>query len=145
MSLAKSYASTFMRPRTERVPILSELDMNQLRGCARSPTASAQQRELIEELEAIAVLVDSAKVPPDVVTMNTTIECIAVGGTNAHLWTLVYPNDADYQRGRISVLSPAGLALLGARCGQTVVCLPPSGVPVQYLISRILFQPERSA
>ncbi|WP_353557929.1 GreA/GreB family elongation factor [Paraburkholderia terrae] len=42
----------------------------------------------------------------------------------------------------VSVLSPAGIALLGARRGQTVVCQPPSGVPIQYVISEILLQPE---
>ena len=91
----------------------------------------------------MAVFVDSAEVPPDVVTLNTTLECVDIGG-DVYRWTLVYPDEAHYQRGSISVLSPAGIALLGARCGQTVDCRAPSGALTQYLIRRIVQQPESS-
>jgi regulator of nucleoside diphosphate kinase len=123
-------------------PILSEPDMDRLRACVLLPTVSAQQRALVEALESTAVVVDHTEIPPDVVTMNTTVQCTTVDGAHAHTWTLVYPGEADYLRGRLSVLSPAGIALLGARCGQTVVCRPPRGVPIQYVISEILLQPE---
>jgi regulator of nucleoside diphosphate kinase len=75
--------------------------------------------------------------------VNTRIECTALASGNAHQWTLVYPDEADYERGCLSVLSPAGFALLGARVGQTVECRPPSGVPIQYIVKRILFRPEQ--
>ena len=91
----------------------------------------------------MAVFVDSADVPPDVITLNTTLECVDVGG-DVYRWTLVYPDEADYQRGRISVLSPAGIALLGARCGHIVDCRTPRGSLTRYLISRIVQQPESS-
>jgi regulator of nucleoside diphosphate kinase len=77
--------------------------------------------------------------------VNTKIECVAVAGGHAHQWTLVYPDEADYERGFMSVLSPAGLALLGARVGQMVEFRPPSGVPIQYIVKRILFRPELAA
>jgi regulator of nucleoside diphosphate kinase len=75
--------------------------------------------------------------------VNTRIECTALASGHAHQWTLVYPDEADYERGCLSVLSPAGFALLGARVGQTVECRPPSGVPIQYIVKRILFRPEQ--
>ncbi|MFC0403035.1 GreA/GreB family elongation factor [Paraburkholderia rhizosphaerae] len=74
--------------------------------------------------------------------MNTTIECTVVGSANTYHWTLVYPDRSDYLMGRLSVLSPAGISLLGARCGQTVVCRPPSGAQIRYVIKAILLQPE---
>jgi regulator of nucleoside diphosphate kinase len=97
----------------------------------------------LEELEAMAVFVDSADVPPDVITLNTTLECVDVGG-DVYRWTLVYPDEADYQRGRISVLSPAGITLLGARWGHIADCRAPNGSLTRYLISRIVQQPESS-
>lgn len=142
MSFEKIRASTLARSRTEGMPILSELDMERLKRCARM-SASSEQRELVEELEGTAMLLDAAEVPADVVMVNTRIECVAVAGGQAHQWTLVYPDEADYERGFMSVLSPAGLALLGARVGQMVECRPPSGVPVQYMVKRILFRPEQ--
>jgi regulator of nucleoside diphosphate kinase len=102
---------------------------------------SAQQRALLEELEAMAVFVDSADVPPDVITLNTTLECVDVGG-DVYRWTLVYPDEADYQRGRISVLSPAGIALPGARCGYIVDCRAPSA---ESLVDSVSDQPDCAA
>ncbi|WP_243460800.1 GreA/GreB family elongation factor [Paraburkholderia largidicola] len=96
----------------------------------------------MEALESTAVVVDHTEIPPDVVTMNTTVQCTTVDGAHAHTWTLVYPDEEDYLRGRLSVLSPTGIALFGARRGQTVVCRPPRGVPIRYVIREILLEPE---
>jgi regulator of nucleoside diphosphate kinase len=143
MSFDKYQPSTLARSRTKSMPILSELDMERLKRCARVSGASSEQRTLVEELEDTAMLLDAAEVPPDVVMVNTRIECTAIASGHAHQWTLVYPDEADYERGCVSVLSPAGFALLGARVGQIVECRPPSGVPVQYIVKRILFRPEQ--
>jgi regulator of nucleoside diphosphate kinase len=143
MSFDKFQPSTLARPRAKGMPILSELDMERLKRCARVSGASSEQRTLVEELEDTAMLLDAAEVPTDVVMVNTRIECTAVASGHAHQWTLVYPDGADYERGCMSVLSPAGFALLGARVGQIVECRPPSGVLVQYVVKRILFRPEQ--
>ncbi|BFG80049.1 GreA/GreB family elongation factor [Paraburkholderia terrae] len=140
MSPVKAGNTMDVKAHAAHVPILSQVDMERL--SAQLSTASPQQRALVEALEATAVLVDPTGIPPDVVTMNTTVECTTVGGADVYRWTLVYPEEADYQFGRLSVLSPAGFALLGARSGQTVVCHPPSGIPVHFVIRRILSQPE---
>ncbi|WP_287186281.1 GreA/GreB family elongation factor [Paraburkholderia sp.] len=142
MSFARISSPMTAKAHIEVQPILSESDMDRLRTYVLLPTVSAQQRAWVEALESSAVVVDSAEIPPDVVTMNTTVECTTVDGADAHQWTLVYPDEADYLRGRLSVLSPAGIVLLGARRGQTVVSRPPSGVPIHYVVSEILLQPE---
>ncbi|MGF6857565.1 GreA/GreB family elongation factor [Paraburkholderia sp. CI3] len=142
MLSAKNISITAITGRMEGQPVVSESDMERLRECAHLPTVSPTQRALLDAMEATALFVDSAEIPPDVVTMNTTVECTTTDGTDTHEWTLVYPREADYQRGRLSVLSPTGIALLGARCGQVIMCLPPSGVPVHYVIRKILLQPE---
>lgn len=122
--------------------IVSESDMVRLKGSAGFAIAQPSQRELLEELEAKAMLVDPSEMPPDVVTMNTIVECVRIDADETYEWTLVYPNEADFGEGRVSVLSPIGIALFGARCGQTVVCVVPNGEAIRYLVRRVLYQPE---
>ncbi|SAL06362.1 transcription elongation factor [Caballeronia calidae] len=140
--LSAKVSMTVKDDRMSGRPTVSESDMERLRQCAHMPTASPTQRAFLDVIEATALFIDSAEMPPDVVTMNTIVECSTTDGSDTHIWTLVYPREADYQHGRLSVLSPTGIALLGARCGQTITCLPPSGVPVHYVIDKILLQPE---
>jgi regulator of nucleoside diphosphate kinase len=128
---------------TER--IVSESDLAQLKALTRLTALTPQQRAMLEELETTAVVVETEQIPPDVVTMNTALECTVVDSASTYHWTLVYPDKADYLMGRVSVLSPAGICLLGARCGQRVVCRPPSGMPIHYLIKAIVLQPESRA
>jgi regulator of nucleoside diphosphate kinase len=56
----------------------------------------------------------------------------------------VYPDDADLATGRLSVLSPIGQALLGARSGDTVDYRLPDGRAQRVTIVEIAFQPEAS-
>ena len=142
MSLARTSSPMTVNAHAEVPPTLSEPDVGRLRACVLLPTVSAQQRASVEALESTAVVVDHTEIPPDVVTMNTTVQCTTVDGAHAHTWTLVYPDEEDYLRGRLSVLSPTGIALFGARRGQTVVCRPPRGVPIRYVIREILLEPE---
>jgi regulator of nucleoside diphosphate kinase len=131
-----------MKTLAESERIVSESDLAQLKACINLPTVTPQQRAMVETLEATALLVAPEQMPPDVVTMNTMIECAVSDSADTYHWTLVYPDKADYLMGHLSVLSPAGISLLGARCGQTVVCRPPSGVQIRYVIRAILLQPE---
>ena len=144
MPLAKVDSYPDASRRSEGSKILSESDRLRLEQYAHRRGTSPIQRSLLGELEATAVFVESADMPPDVITMNTVIECVSVGATDIHQWTLVYPDEADYESGRLSVLSPTGIALLGARCGQTVDCRAPSGALIRYAIKRIVLQPEHA-
>ncbi len=94
---------------------------------------------LQEELNR-AKFVDAKNIPPDVVTMNSTVQ-VRAAGHDADTYTIVYPGNADIDAGRISVLSPMGLALLGARVGEEVRWDTPAG-PRRYTLEKIIFQPE---
>ena len=143
MLLSQIQSSMDVKTHAETERIVSESDLAQLKACVHLPTVTPQQRAMVEMLESTALLVGPEQIPPDVVTMNTTIECTVVDSANTYHWTLVYPDRADYLMGRLSVLSPAGISLLGARCSQTVTCRPPSGWQIRYVIKAILLQPER--
>ena len=41
--------------------------------------------------------------------------------------TLVYPQEADFERQRISILAPVGAALIGLSVGQSIAYTTPSG------------------
>lgn len=87
-----------------------------------------------------ASVVDPKRVPPDIVTMNSTVQ-VRGAGDESDVYTIVYPDETDIDAGRVSVLAPMGLALLGARVGEVVRLETPAG-PRRYTVEKILFQPE---
>ena len=89
-----------------------------------------------------ACVVDSTRIPRDVVTMNSTACVRDLETDEIETYTLVYPESADISRGRISVLAPIGTALLG-HCGGDVVEWPvPAGL-ARFKVEDVYFQPER--
>lgn len=99
--------------------------------------------QLAEKLET-AVIVESAAVPPAVVTMNTELE--VRDETNGHVarLILVHPREANIVAGRISVMTPVGAALLGLREGASTSVMVPSGEEKRLTVLRVLMQPEAS-
>lgn len=95
---------------------------------------------LAQEL-ARADVVPSTDVRPDVVTMNSKVVLQDLDSQEELSYTLVFPKDADYSRGAISVLAPIGTAILGYSKGDTVEWPVPSGVR-RLLIQKVVYQPE---
>jgi regulator of nucleoside diphosphate kinase len=56
-------------------------------------------------------------------------------------YTLVQPEHADFEAGRLSVLAPIGTAILGYREGDVVEWPVPAGVR-RIRILKVLYQPE---
>jgi regulator of nucleoside diphosphate kinase len=98
--------------------------------------------ELQREL-ARAVLVSSGAMPPDVVTMNSTVVYRDETADVRRAVTIVYPRDADPADGRISVLSPIGTALLGLSVGQSIQWDFPDGSRRRLRVDELVHQPER--
>lgn len=72
-----------------------------------------------DELDRAIVIPDD-RIPPDVITMNTCIVYADdVTGASREV-ELVYPGEADAAAGRISVLAPVGMALIGLAVGQSI-------------------------
>ena len=85
--------------------------------------------------------VDSKKITSEFVTMNSMIEVADLDSNKLMILKLVYPNDADFKKGNISILSPLGIALLGYRAKDTIAFEVPKGVK-KIRIIKILYQPE---
>lgn len=88
-----------------------------------------------------ASIVPSERVPVDVVTMNSRV--VFEDDTAArHEVLLVYPPAADGSRGRISVLSPVGTALLGLVVGESIDWPLGEDATRRLRIVAVLSQPE---
>jgi len=57
------------------------------------------------------------------------------------VYTVVFPEDENYQEKRISVLAPVGTALFGCRAGDVVEWKIPIGLR-RLKIKEVLYQPE---
>ncbi len=104
---------------------------------SRHPAAIALGNEL-----ARATIVPPERIPEGVVTMNSRVECEDERNGEHHSLTLVYPQDADVERGRVSVLAPVGSALLGLSVGQSIDWQAPGGRELRLRVSAIHYQPE---
>ena len=65
--------------------------------------------------------------PADRVAMNSTVTYVEEPTGVRRTVTLAFPHEADAAAGRISVLSPIGLALIGRRRGAVVTPELPNG------------------
>ena len=74
--------------------------------------------DLFGELDR-ARLVDSLERRPDIVRMGSTLRFTTDSGEERTV-TLVFPGGADIAEGRISVLTPIGIALIGLTAGQSM-------------------------
>jgi regulator of nucleoside diphosphate kinase len=89
--------------------------------------ASAALQKLREELDRAAII-DSAAIPAGVVTMDSTVEFEDLGTGEVEEYTLTFPDRANVEEKRLSILAPIGTALIGYRVGDLVRWSTPGGV-----------------
>lgn len=106
----------------------------------KSKSGGEYIQRLYIELER-AKKVAPEKVDPDVVTMNTVIDFVDVATKKSRQVKLVYPEQADMNKGWVSILAPIGTALLGYRRGDIIEWDVPTGRK-QFMIKDIIYQPE---
>jgi regulator of nucleoside diphosphate kinase len=89
------------------------------------PISIRCKKKLSKELEVANVLEDE-KMPEDVVRLGSTVEVDTPFGRKVNL-TIVMPGNADFQKGKLSVMSPMGTAVLGHKLGDQVKWHFPKG------------------
>ncbi|MBC5784601.1 GreA/GreB family elongation factor [Ramlibacter sp. USB13] len=116
---------------------LTELDFTRL---SKFTAAGAlpQLHDLLDEAE----VVPARAIPGDVVTMYAQFVIRDLKLQNRQTLVLCYPADAEPAKGYISVLSPAGMGLIGLPVGAVARWVGPGGVESVAQIEGILFQPE---
>jgi regulator of nucleoside diphosphate kinase len=73
---------------------------------------------LLAEVERASV-VPAADIPGSTVAMGSAVTYRTEDGATTSV-TLVYPDEADIAKGRVSVLTPVGAALIGLSEGQSI-------------------------
>jgi len=89
----------------------------------RTPQLAAS---LAEELGRAGVLPDGS-LPEQIVRMNSEVEFRDDSTGRIQIMVLVYPRDADIEKGKLSVLTPVGTALIGVPAGQSITWRTPKG------------------
>lgn len=120
--------------------LVTEKDLTRI-----SHVLSFQNGDEFENLELEldrARIIEDDSVPADLVTMNTKFSFLNLHDDKEMTVTLVYPSDANFSEGKISVLAPLGSALLGLRVGQSINWMFPDKKTKTLKITRIHYQPE---
>eukprot|EP01041_Mallomonas_annulata_P038943 gene38943-62541_t len=123
--------------------ILSSLDVDRIEALLAAIPASVfpGKADLQAELDR-ADVVPPEEIPPNVVTMNSTVQFSILETGKEFCLTLVYPRDADGTADRISIFAPVGSALLGLAVGDELAWPGPGGKSMTVRVKDILYQPE---
>ena len=101
-------------------------------------------REYVNTLEAElerAEIVDPKRIPANVITMRSKVRLKDLVSGESKIYSLVFPTEANFSEGKISVLAPIGTAILGYKLGDSIEWPVPSGLR-KLKVDEILYQPE---
>lgn len=133
-----------MRKKNGHGVIVTSLDAARLKQLLERAVINARDQGLFDRLEEeleSAHVVKPESVPPDVVTINSQVCVHDMDTTEETVHTLVMPRDADAKVGKISMLAPVAIALLGQKVGDIVELSAPGGLR-KLKVMKILYQPE---
>jgi regulator of nucleoside diphosphate kinase len=128
-----------------RTIYITKFDMDRLleliEGVRSSPKHNKVNLDLLEKELYRGILVDSACVPKEVITMNSTVSVTDTESGEQMTYTLVFPYAANIAENKLSILAPLGMALIGYRKGDLIEWSVPSGVR-KIKVNEIIYQPE---
>src|ERR1044072_728032 len=124
---------------------ITEPDYNRLSALIEKKRESnGIDREYLNKLEAEldrAEIVDPKDIPANVITMRSTVRLKDLVTGDENTYSLVFPTEADFSQGKISILAPIGTAILGYKRGDTIEWTVPSGLR-RLKVDEIIYQPE---
>lgn len=128
---------------SEREIYVTTQDRQRLEALLLRPSQDSDRgdlRDLVAELQR-ATVVAPTEIPADVITMNSSARLHDLDRGETLEYTLVYPAEADYSMGKISVFAPIGAAMLGYRVGDVIEWTVPGGLR-RLRVEEVLYQPE---
>ncbi|EKS32761.1 nucleoside diphosphate kinase regulator [Afipia clevelandensis] len=119
--------ATYLQPALPPIS-LRMCDADRLRNIAEAASDKYPQTTdfLAREIER-ADIVPDARLLPGLVTMDSDVTFRDDISMQERSVTLVYPEAADVDAGKISILTPIGAALIGLSVGQTIEFQTPGG------------------
>ena len=82
----------------------------------------------MEELLSRATLIDLTNMPKDQAHILSTLTVKNLNNAKTYKYTLVSPEEADIDKGKIAISSPVGQELMASKVGQTVQAKVPEGI-----------------
>jgi regulator of nucleoside diphosphate kinase len=76
-----------------------------------------------------------------VITMRSKARLLDIDSGKEVVYSLVFPNEADLEKGKISVLAPIGTAMIGYKVGDIIEWEVPAGLR-RLRVEEVLYQPE---
>jgi len=129
----------------KKVIYITDSDKKLLKQLIRDARALGSEHEVhVKELEEElnrGKVVKSKDIPKDVITMNSKIRLKDLDTREEMIYWLVFPDDADPDQSKISILAPVGTALLGYRVGDVIEWKVPAGLR-KLKVLEVLYQPE---
>ena len=114
-----------------RKPIITEHDQTELLQLIEDESvaviAAHRSVDTLKRRLRSAICLPDDRVPGTVIRLGCHVMLSDVTTGNIDMFTLVDPAQADIARGKLSVLSPLGTAILGRHLGQQVRVMIPSG------------------
>jgi len=128
-----------------RIIYITDNDMRRLRELIIVAREFGKEDEMyLQELENElnrGKVVKSQDVPSNVITMNSEVYLRDLNTREEITYRLVFPYCADASKGRVSILAPIGMALLGYSVGDIIEWKVPAGI-AKLKVEKILYQPE---
>ncbi|MDD5596554.1 MAG: GreA/GreB family elongation factor [Victivallaceae bacterium] len=110
--------------------IISKSDYEKIDQVLQNMLYSNSSNIMLEEFSNIldeAKKIHDEKPLEDIVTLNSHVELIDVNNNKVMLKKIVLP-PANFDLQELSVLSPVGMSVIGAKTGDVIDCKVPSGI-----------------
>jgi len=126
---------------------ITEFDLDRLKRLLQEAQYTEYRNS--EYLDRLGMEIDRAEIvspqdiPSDVVTMNSRVCLVDLDSGEEEVYTLVFPENADLEQGKLSVFAPIGTAMLGYEVGDIFEWEVPDGKR-RLRVKEILYQPEAS-
>lgn len=129
----------------EKVIYITDSDKKRLKQLIRDARVFGSEHEIcLEKLEGElnrGKVVKAKEIPKDVITMNSKVRFKDLATREEMIYSLVFPDSADPDQNKISILAPIGTALLGYKVGDVIEWKVPAGLR-KLKVLEVLYQPE---
>ncbi|MBN98938.1 MAG: transcription elongation factor GreA [Gemmatimonadetes bacterium] len=126
-----------VRQSLQRAREFGDLSENAEYNAAKERLMFLEQRiGKLEETLSRTRLLENEDIPADKVYIGATVELLDLKNSKELTYTLVAPEEADFEHGKISTVSPIGKGLLGHAEGEEVEIKVPAGI-LNYKVVKI--------
>lgn len=133
MEKRKIYISSYDKER-----LINLIEKNDIRNNPDKKHLNELEKELSR-----GKIVDKKDMPKNVITMNSIVRLKDLDSQEDISYVLVFPDEADIDKNKLSILAPIGTALIGYRVGDIIEWKVPAGLR-RLKVEELLYQPEAS-